>query len=222
MAITKYDQFDFLIDIVPRDEIKTTKPREDGTVRTSVSADQIHYYFQLAQQHQQALQQTTTPTIATTQTATGSQQIQIVQPQQLQALQVGNTIDQSNTQTNNVIISQPTTSVQQTNSVQANTVQTQGHPQQQTNTPNIQIVQQIVTPTGEVQQIPVQLTPQQLQLIRMQVQSGGNAQPIIIQAAPIQANGSNQTQLIQVSPSQSQGAQPVFLTQATNQQEEIE
>lgn len=222
MAITKYDQFDFLIDIVPRDEIKTTKPREDGTVRTSVSADQIHYYFQLAQQHQQALQQTTTPTIATTQTATGSQQIQIVQPQQLQALQVGNTIDQSNNQTNNVIISQPTTSVQQTNSVQTNTVQTQGHPQQQTNTPNIQIVQQIVTPTGEVQQIPVQLTPQQLQLIRMQVQSGGSAQPIIIQAAPIQANGSNQTQLIQVSPSQSQGAQPVFLTQATNQQEEIE
>lgn len=25
MAITKYDQFDFLIDIVPREEIKTTK-----------------------------------------------------------------------------------------------------------------------------------------------------------------------------------------------------
>jgi nuclear transcription factor Y gamma len=25
MAITKYDQFDFLIDIVPRDELKPTK-----------------------------------------------------------------------------------------------------------------------------------------------------------------------------------------------------
>merc|ERR1719376_1584866 len=29
MAITKYDQFDFLIDIVPRDELKPTKARED-------------------------------------------------------------------------------------------------------------------------------------------------------------------------------------------------
>lgn len=49
----------------------------------------------------------------------------------------------------------------------------------------------------------IQLTPQQLQMIRMQVQGGSN-QPIIIQTAPIQA----QPQLIQVA----QGAQaPVFL-----------
>jgi len=36
MAVTKYDQFDFLIDIVPRDEIKTTK-RQVGRVRLSVT-----------------------------------------------------------------------------------------------------------------------------------------------------------------------------------------
>lgn len=41
MAITKYDQFDFLIDIVPRDELKASKPREDGQVR-SVNADQVN------------------------------------------------------------------------------------------------------------------------------------------------------------------------------------
>jgi nuclear transcription factor Y, gamma len=57
MAITKYDQFDFLIDIVPRDDIKPAK-RTDETVRTSMNADQVQYYLQLAQQHNQVLQQT--------------------------------------------------------------------------------------------------------------------------------------------------------------------
>ena len=57
MAITKYDQFDFLIDIVPRDDIKpptastTTKQREDNSVR--MAPDQVSYYFQTAQQQQQ-------------------------------------------------------------------------------------------------------------------------------------------------------------------------
>lgn len=66
MAITKYDQFDFLIDIVPRDELKPAKRQENeirtatgapsGTVGT-VAPDQIQYYLQLAQQHHTALQQ---------------------------------------------------------------------------------------------------------------------------------------------------------------------
>ena len=47
MAITKYDQFDFLIDIVPRDDIKppqtsTSKPRDDGSVR--MAPEQVSYY----------------------------------------------------------------------------------------------------------------------------------------------------------------------------------
>lgn len=41
MAITKYDQFDFLIDIVPRDEIKPTRIKEEGVVRTSMNPDQV-------------------------------------------------------------------------------------------------------------------------------------------------------------------------------------
>merc|ERR1712107_951548 len=48
MAITKYDQFDFLIDIVPRDDIKPTTEREESSVR--MVPDQVSYYFQLAQQ----------------------------------------------------------------------------------------------------------------------------------------------------------------------------
>merc|ERR1719310_2285469 len=68
MAITKYDQFDFLIDIVPRDDIKptpttTSKQREDSSVR--MAPDQVSYYFQMAQQQQQQQQQQqpTTPQI---------------------------------------------------------------------------------------------------------------------------------------------------------------
>lgn len=62
MAITKYDQFDFLIDIVPRDDIKPapTKQREDTSVR--MAPDQVSYYFQMAQQQQQQQQQTAAPT----------------------------------------------------------------------------------------------------------------------------------------------------------------
>lgn len=53
MAITKFDQFDFLIDIVPREEIKPT--RKDTQNKSLVNCDQVQYYLQLAQQHQQAL-----------------------------------------------------------------------------------------------------------------------------------------------------------------------
>merc|ERR1719297_360109 len=60
MAITKYDQFDFLIDIVPRDDIKpSTARKDDSSVR--MAPDQVSYYFQLAQQHQQSLQNNNSP-----------------------------------------------------------------------------------------------------------------------------------------------------------------
>lgn len=59
MAITKFDQFDFLIDIVPREEAKTTMKKENEPAKPAVNCDQVQYYLQLAQQHQQALQGTT-------------------------------------------------------------------------------------------------------------------------------------------------------------------
>lgn len=56
MAITKYDQFDFLIDIVPRDDIKPTptasRQREDNSVR--MAPDQVSYFFQMQNQQQPA------------------------------------------------------------------------------------------------------------------------------------------------------------------------
>lgn len=89
MAITKFDQFDFLIDIVPRDDIKPK--REDGTQRTASNPDQVHYYLQLAQQHHASLQQNSTSPTATTNATSATAQpntIQIVQPQQVQTVQV--------------------------------------------------------------------------------------------------------------------------------------
>lgn len=64
MAISKFDQFDFLIDIVPREEIKPVRKETPN----KTNCDQVQYYLQLAQQHQQALQGTSN--IATTPNAT--------------------------------------------------------------------------------------------------------------------------------------------------------
>ncbi|PIO26840.1 hypothetical protein AB205_0000230 [Aquarana catesbeiana] len=87
MAITKFDQFDFLIDIVPRDELKPPKRQEE--VRQAVTpAEPVQYYFTLAQQ----------PAAVQVQGQTGQQnssstttlqpgQIIIAQPQQGQVSQ---------------------------------------------------------------------------------------------------------------------------------------
>lgn len=113
MAITKYDQFDFLIDIVPRDELKPVKRQQApgtpgvGTVSlsdasgNSVHPEQVQYYLQLAQQA--ALQQ-----------AGPGQQIQILQAQNsLQGVPAGFTIANQ----------QQLVQVQVPNSAQANSVQ---------------------------------------------------------------------------------------------------
>lgn len=67
MAITKYDQFDFLIDIVPREPELPKKPKECPPVQKP-NGEPVQYYLQLPQQ-QQALSgpsltgHQTTPTI---------------------------------------------------------------------------------------------------------------------------------------------------------------
>ncbi|XP_038233451.1 nuclear transcription factor Y subunit gamma isoform X4 [Dermochelys coriacea] len=126
MAITKFDQFDFLIDIVPRDELKPPKRQ-------------------------------TTP--VTMQVGEG-QQVQIVQ-------------------------AQPQGQTQQ---AQSGTGQT------------MQVMQQIITNTGEIQQIPVQLNAGQLQYIRL-------AQPVsgtqVVQGQ-IQALAANAQQITQTEVQQGQ------------------
>ncbi|XP_060529530.1 nuclear transcription factor Y subunit gamma [Cylas formicarius] len=195
MAITKYDQFDFLIDIVPREDIKPSR-REDGT--RPANSDQVHYYFQLAQQHHANLQQNSTSPTTTASTTVAQPQgaIQIVQPQ-VQTVQLEQTTPSSSpeTATQTPIILQPAQTVAQSQPG------------------NVQIIQQIVTPSGEIQQIPIQLTPQQLQMIKMQLQ-GNSSQPVIIQAAPLATTGT-QPQIIQVA-QQNGSTQQVFLAQTSS------
>ncbi|XP_077338065.1 nuclear transcription factor Y subunit gamma isoform X3 [Lithobates pipiens] len=120
MAITKFDQFDFLIDIVPRDELKPPKRQEE--VRQAVTpAEPVQYYFTLAQQP--AAVQSTPVTM------------QVGEGQQVQILQA-----------------QPQGQSQQGQSATGQTMQ---------------VMQQIITNTGEIQQIPVQLNTGQLQYIRL-------------------------------------------------------
>ncbi|KAG1946936.1 nuclear transcription factor Y subunit gamma [Pimephales promelas] len=153
MAITKFDQFDFLIDIVPRDDLKPPKRQEE--VRQSVApTEPVQYYFTLAQQPsavqvqgQQQGQQVSAPTATTLQPG----QIIIAQPQQGQSAPVTMQVGEGQ----QVQIVQATSQGQ----AQAQAAQSAGQ--------TMQVMQQIITNTGEIQQIPVQLNTGQLQYIRL-------------------------------------------------------
>lgn len=198
MAITKYDQFDFLIDIVPREEIKPAKRQDE--VRTSVLPDQIQYYLQLAQQqaqqqqqqqqNQQATSMATThiPQSVATSQAVGGLQLaggQIIQSPFQVAQPAQTTVVSSPSQ---VITIQPP---QQSSQIsQQNQLQTQV---QQVQQPQTQVFQQVITPSGQVENVPIQLTPQQLQAIQMQLQGKTSNQPIIIQTSSAQPLQTSQT-----------------------------
>ncbi|XP_035284333.1 nuclear transcription factor Y subunit gamma isoform X6 [Anguilla rostrata] len=183
MAITKFDQFDFLIDIVPRDELKPPKRQEE--VRQSVApAEPVQYYFTLAQQpgavqvqSQQQGQQASAPT-ATLQPG----QIIITQPQQGQSAPVTMQVGEG----------QQVQIVQAAAQGQAQTAQPAGQ--------TMQVMQQIITNTGEIQQIPVQLNTGQLQYIRL-------AQPVsgtqVVQGQ-IQTLATNAQQITQTEVQQGQ------------------
>ncbi|XP_053302207.1 nuclear transcription factor Y subunit gamma isoform X4 [Pleuronectes platessa] len=150
MAITKFDQFDFLIDIVPRDDLKPPKRQEE--MRQSVApAEPVQYYFTLAQQP-------------------GAVQVQGTQQVQQQGAQTATTI-----QPGQIIIAQPQqgqsapVAMQVGDGQQLQIVQTtaQGQAQAQGQGQTMQVMQQIITNTGEIQQIPVQLNTGQLQYIRL-------------------------------------------------------
>ncbi|EEC04511.1 CCAAT-binding factor, subunit C, putative, partial [Ixodes scapularis] len=176
MAITKYDQFDFLIDIVPRDELKPAAKRTDDTVRTTVMPpDQVQYYFQLAQQHREALQQQQQPTTLTAAQAQQPQQIQIVQttganPQTLTVQNVQNAA-QAFSMPSVLQVQQVTSAEQQQQNAQQQQIQLQVQAQPQVvqlqqpvqqqvaQQGGIQIVQQIINSNGEIQQIPVKFFP---------------------------------------------------------------
>ncbi|GIX81927.1 nuclear transcription factor Y subunit gamma [Caerostris extrusa] len=117
MAITKFDQFDFLIDIVPREELKPQKRNDDGVRTATMHPDQVQYYFQLAQQHQAALQQQQNSGVSQP-----NQQAQIpqAQPQQIQLVQASPAVQQiATTQALSVQNASPTFSVPNVLQVQA-------------------------------------------------------------------------------------------------------
>merc|ERR1712203_891827 len=172
--------------------------------------DQVSYYFQLAQQHQQQLQQNSgSPTQA--------QQPQS-QPQPQQQAQVVQSGASGGVQTITVNQQQPQViQLQPQQQPQPQQQQAQAQQQMQPGAAagppgGIQIVQQIITPTGEIHQIPIQLNAQQLQVIRAQMMGGaGSSQPIVIQTAPIQAQIAQPAQTGQTI--QLQGGQQVYIQQ---------
>ncbi|CAG9801650.1 unnamed protein product [Chironomus riparius] len=147
MAISKYDQFDFLIDIVPRDEIK---PKKEADNKATV---QEVFYVQAPTQQMQTV---TVPSMQSNQQSAVPQTIQL--PNGMQA---------TTAQTQNIILQSPTQTQVPTNLIQlANSGQ------------QIQIVQQVVGPNGEISQIPVQMSQQQLSMLRSQMAGT----PMIVQA----------------------------------------
>ncbi|XP_034748798.1 nuclear transcription factor Y subunit gamma isoform X4 [Etheostoma cragini] len=217
MAITKFDQFDFLIDIVPRDDLKPPKRQEE--MRQSVApAEPVQYYFTLAQQ----------PGAVQVQ---GTQQGQ--QPGAQTTIQPGQIIITQSQQGQSAPVAMQVSEGQQVQIVQAAQGQAQaGQAQGQT----MQVMQQIITNTGEIQQIPVQLNTGQLQYIRLaqpvsgaqvvqgQIQTLANTQQITqaeVQQGQQQFNqftdGQQLYQIQQVTmPAGQELSQPMFI-QSTNQ-----
>ncbi|KAK7502234.1 hypothetical protein BaRGS_00006598 [Batillaria attramentaria] len=244
MAISKFDQFDFLIDIVPRDELKPAK-RQEETVRASSSLpDQIQYYLQMPVAVPQTVQ---VPQVVTqpaqqvvTQQAAPIQQTATIQLPGGQIIQPSFQIQNVGGQPQIVQLQTPQTSmvqqqlsqVQQVHQVMSPAIQQQAQtavvsqlPAQVATPvvqPTTQVFQQVITPTGEVQNIPIQLTPQQLQSIQMQLQGKTSAQSIVIQSSqPVQAQPDQMAQLASQPIYQLQGlpvgqqGQQIYIQQAT-------
>lgn len=154
MAISKYDQFDFLIDIVPRDEIKPKKETENK----APTMQEVFYVQAPSQQIQ-------TVTVPSLQNPTGQQTIQLQ--------------NASAPTHQNIILQSPS------QNVPGNIIQI-GNPNQQ-----FQLLQQVMSPNGEISQIPVQMTQQQLAMLRSQM----SGTPLIVQAPQTQifqtASGQN-------------------------------
>ncbi|XP_075872298.1 nuclear transcription factor Y subunit gamma isoform X5 [Nelusetta ayraudi] len=230
MAITKFDQFDFLIDIVPRDDLKPPKrqdPQEEMRQSVAPAAEPVQYYFTLAQQ----------PGAVQVQ---GAQQVQQAGAQAATTIQPGQIIIAQSQQGQSAPVAMQVSEGQQVQIVQAAAAQGQAQTAQAQGQ-TMQVMQQIITNTGEIQQIPVQLTNTgQLQYIRLaqpvsgaqvvqgQIQTLANTQQIT-QAEVQQGQQFNQftdgQQLYQIQqvtmPAGQELTQPMFI-QSTNQTAEAQ
>jgi len=155
----------------------------------------------LAQQHQQQLEQNSgspTPAQQPESQPQPQQQAQMVQSGASGGVQTI-TVNQQQPQVIQLQLQQQ----QQAQPQQQQQQQAQPHHQQPGAAAvppgGIQIVQQLITPTGEIHQIlPVQLNAEQLQVLRAQMVGGaGSSQPIVIQTAPIQTQLAQPAQTVQ-------------------------
>ncbi|XP_032817338.1 nuclear transcription factor Y subunit gamma isoform X4 [Petromyzon marinus] len=217
MAISKFDQFDFLIDIVPRDELKPAKRQEE--VRQAVMApEQVQYYFTLAQQPtagQQGAQQG-----GQQQTPGGQQAIQpnIIIAQQPQGQSTPVTVQVADGQQLQIVSSHQG-QVGTGGQVQTGTVGQAGTTTTAATGQTMQVMQQIITNTGEIQHIPVQINTGQLQYIRLaQPMSGGQMVQGQVQAITTSA-GQQQLYQIQQVILPSGPEQQVFIQQAGETQQ---
>ncbi|XP_078279560.1 nuclear transcription factor Y subunit gamma isoform X2 [Rhinoraja longicauda] len=189
MAITKFDQFDFLIDIVPRDELKPPKRQEE--VRQAVpSSEQVQYYFTLAQQPTTVQVQGQQQAQASGGSAIQPSQIIIGQAQQGQSAPV--TMQVGDGQQVQLVPAQNQTQPALTNSVQT-----------------MQVMQQIITNTGEIQQIPLQLNAGQLQYIRL-AQPVSGAQVVQGQIQTLAPGNPQQVGQVEVQQGQQQQQQQQY------------
>ncbi|KAH3697728.1 hypothetical protein DPMN_085238 [Dreissena polymorpha] len=219
MAISKFDQFDFLIDIVPREDIKPSKRQDEP--RSGVLPEQIQYYLQMAAQQQQQAQQ-----------QSQQQQTTIVTQPSVQTSQIAQSMAQAISTPHlqlagGQILQQPYQVVQQaqasipSNQSQVITIQPpQMQQQQQQQVQQVQVqqpqvFQQVVNPNGQVENVPIQLTPEQLKMIQMQLQgSAAHSQQIIIQTTggqPVSRSGLVQADNSHYSQNVFQDGQPVYL-----------
>lgn len=206
MAITKYDQFDFLIDIVPRDELKPPK-RSDGQMQqTAIPADQVQYYFSVAQNQNAGAGNTTIQVQNPAQVAaTSTAQQQVTQ---IQASTQATTTTQQ--QAGQVNASQQQLQVQTGADGQPTFLNSQGQvvPIQLSAATNLQQV--VANASGDNQQIQF---GNQIQYIRQ----GSGTQQTAGQEFITQISGGQIFQIQQV-PTQAQAggglAQQVFLQQA--------
>ncbi|XP_063968151.1 nuclear transcription factor Y subunit gamma-like isoform X1 [Lytechinus pictus] len=214
MAITKYDQFDFLIDIVPRDELKPPKRSEGQLQQTAIPADQVQYYFSVPQQGQNqgsstVQVQNTAPTVVSA-ANTSAGQLATTQPQ-VQFITVGgNQSGTSGTQQQQLL--QSLQQIQTGSDGQTTLINSQGQviPIQLPAGTNLQQV--VANASGDNQQI--QFAGNQLQYVRQS--SSGNQQQTAGQEFITQLSGGQIFQIQQV-PGQTQAGnlgQQVFLQQA--------
>lgn len=172
MAISKCDQFDFLIDIVPREETKISVARTTDTkpIINGVNEQPVQYYVQVTPSSGDG-QSSIAQNVATTTTATASisnpTTIQVIQNPssgQISTVTLAPQTQEQTSQSNNATtISAASASGSGAQIIQIPSSSQQNNAGNSSQGNSFQFYQQVVTPNGEVQHIPFVVVPVQQQ-----------------------------------------------------------